>query len=559
MMCLIFSNQLGLLLSQRIYLMFKIKKIFLLSSALIALAGCQSTSDNFSLFSNANNQDQTNNSPKNVAAPTDVVDALTLAALESEIGTVVEDETPSEFTDVWERIAYQLSMEIPQNRQVVTERNWYAKHPSYFKRIGKRAEPFLHFIVEEIEKREMPIELALLPIVESAFDPFAYSHGRASGLWQFIPGTGNRFKLKQTWWYDGRRDVVASTRAALDYLSFLHKTLDGDWLNAIAAYNSGEGRVLRAIKRNRKKHLPTDFWSLDLPKETTAYVPKLLALADLLKRSDEFNIAWYPIKNEPHIRVVDAHHQIDIAKAAELAGMELNALHRLNPGYNQWATDPNGPHKFIVPIEKANALQEAFDKLGDTERMAWTRYLVKPGDTLGEIASKYKVSVRTLQDINKLKGNIIRVNQPIMVPTSAKSLQQYELTASSRLQKTQNKSRGSSKLTHVVKSGDTLWDISRKYNVNLRSLAKWNGMAPKDPLKPGKKLVIWTKKVSSTNNNQGVVRKVTYKVRNGDSLARIAQKFKVAVNDIAKWNQLDTKKYLQPGQALKLYVDVTRG
>ena len=539
--------------------MFKIKKIFLLSSALIALAGCQSTSDNFSLFTNANNQDKTNSSPKNVAAPTDVVEALTLAALESEIGTVVEDDTPNEFTDVWDRIAYQLSMEIPQNRQVVTERNWYAKHPSYFKRIGKRAEPFLHFIVEEIEKREMPIELALLPIVESAFDPFAYSHGRASGLWQFIPGTGNRFKLKQTWWYDGRRDVVASTRAALDYLSFLHKTLDGDWLNAIAAYNSGEGRVLRAIKRNRKKHLPTDFWSLDLPKETTAYVPKLLALADLLKRSDEFNIAWYPIKNKPHIRVVDAHHQIDIAKAAELAGMELNALHRLNPGYNQWATDPNGPHKFIVPIEKANALQEAFDKLSDTERMAWTRYLVKPGDTLGEIASKYKVSVRTLQDINKLKGNIIRVNQPIMVPTSAKSLQQYELTASSRLQKTQNKSRGSSKLTHVVKSGDTLWDISRKYNVNLRSLAKWNGMAPKDPLKPGKKLVIWTKKVSSTNNNQGVVRKVTYKVRNGDSLARIAQKFKVAVNDIAKWNQLDTKKYLQPGQALKLYVDVTRG
>ena len=539
--------------------MSKINKItFVVTAALFSLSGCQSTEQGLPLFASSA-PDATTNTPVNTneASPSDIVDALTLAALETEIGANLDDEPHAEFDDVWDRIAYQLSIEIPQNRQVVTERNWYAKHQSYITRVGKRAEPFLHFIVEEIEKREMPIELALLPIVESAFDPFAYSHGRASGLWQFIPGTGNRFKLKQTWWYDGRRDVVAATRAALDYLSFLHKTLDGDWLNAIAAYNSGEGRVLRAIKRNRKKHLPTDFWSLDLPKETTAYVPKLLALADLLKRSEEFDITWYPIKNEPHIAIVDAHKQIDIAKAAELADMELNDLHQLNPGYNQWATDPNGPHKFIVPIEKAEAFQASVDNLTDQERMAWTRYLVRSGDTLGGIASKYKVSVETLRDINKIKGNIIRVNQPLMVPTSAKSLKQYTLTASNRLAKTQNKKRGSQKLTHIVKSGDTLWDISRAYKVNHRSLAKWNGMAPTDPLKPGKKLVIWTKN-PSTDKDSGIVRKVTYKVRNGDSLARIAQKFKVKVQDIAKWNQLDTKKYLQPGQALKLFVDVTR-
>ena len=261
--------------------------------------------------------------PENVAAPQEVVDALTISALQLEVGQIEPEQEIVNFDDVWNRVAYQLSINVPQNRQVVAERNWYAKHPSYIKRVSKRAEPFLHFIVDEIERREMPIELALLPIVESAFDPFAYSHGRASGLWQFIPGTGNRFQLKQSWWYDGRRDVIAATHAALDYLSFLHKTLDGDWLNAIAAYNSGEGRVLRAIKRNRKKHLPTDFWSLDLPKETSSYVPKLLALADLLKRNDEFNLKWHPIANEPHIEVVDAQQQIDLAKAADLAGMKL--------------------------------------------------------------------------------------------------------------------------------------------------------------------------------------------------------------------------------------------
>ena len=199
-----------------------------------------------------------------------------------------QDEQPEVvpvFDDVWQRIRYQLSIEVPQNRPVVAERNYYQRHQAYLDRIAKRAEPYLHYIVEEVEKRNMPVEIALLPIVESAFDPFGYSHRSASGIWQFMPQTGERFNLKQNWWYDGRVDIVASTQAALDYLTYLHKTLEGEWLNAIAAYNSGEGRLLRAIRKNRKKHLPTDFWSLDLPRETTAYVPKLLALSDLLKRS----------------------------------------------------------------------------------------------------------------------------------------------------------------------------------------------------------------------------------------------------------------------------------
>jgi membrane-bound lytic murein transglycosylase D len=493
--------------------------------------------------------------PDNIAVPEDVVYALTLSAL-------VEDSEPEPevivYDDVWKRIESQLSINIPQTRPVVTERNWYAKHPSYFKRISARAKPFLYFIVEEIEKRQMPIELALLPIAESAFDPFAYSHASASGLWQFVPGTGNRFKLKQSWWYDGRRDVVAATKAALDYLSFLHKTLDGDWLNAIAAYNSGEGRVSRAIKRNRKKHLPTDFWSLDLPKETTSYVPKLLALADLLKRSEEFGIVWTPIENEQHIQVVDAKGQIDLAKAAKLAELELNQLHRLNPGYNQWATDPKGPHKFVVPVEKVEIFKQNLAKLPKDERMSWKRYLVKSGDTLGGISEKFNTSLSVLIDVNDIESNIIRINQPLLIPTSAKSLKEYSLTADNRLTKTQNTKRGSNKLTHLVKSGDNMWDISREYDVNIRSLAKWNGIAPTDPIRPGQKLVIWKNKVSKSQSQNAIMRAITYKVRNGDSLARIAQKFKVKVVDIAKWNQLDLKKYIKPGQSLRLYVDVTR-
>ncbi|NVK23815.1 MAG: LysM peptidoglycan-binding domain-containing protein [Gammaproteobacteria bacterium] len=494
--------------------------------------------------------------PKDVASPEDVVDALTLSA-------ILNEETPEpevvQHDDVWKRIQSQLTMDVPQNRAVVAERNWYVRHPSYFERISKRATPFLYFIVEEIERRQMPIELALLPIVESAFDPFAYSHGRASGLWQFVPGTGNRFKLKQTWWYDGRRDVIAATHAALDYLSFLHKTLEGDWLNAIAAYNSGEGRLIRAIKRNRKKHLPTDFWSLDLPRETSAYVPKLLALADILKNEEEFNITWPRIANEPHIDVVDAKGQIDLAKAAKLAEMELNDLHQLNPGYNQWATDPKGPHKFVVPVDKVETFKQNLANLPKNERMSWSRYIVKSGDTLGLIAQKFNTSLAVLRDVNNIKGNIIRVRQALLIPTSSKALEEYSLTADNRLIKTQSKKRADKKINYTVKSGDTMWDISRDYKVNVRSLAKWNGMAPTDPIKPGQNLVIWQEeqKTTSSSTKKGVVRSVYYKVRSGDSLARIAQKFKVKVTDIAKWNNLNMKKYLQPGQSLKLYVDVT--
>lgn len=533
-------------------------KLTPITTAMLAslLAGCEMTLPEVSKDDKTANQQPL--PPALAAAPEDIVDALTISALQLEVGQVEKEQEAVVFDDVWNRIAYQLSIDVPQNRQVVAERNWYAKHPSYIKRVTTRAKPFLHFIVEEIEKREMPIELALLPIVESAFDPFAYSHGRASGLWQFIPGTGNRFKLKQTWWYDGRRDVIAATHAALDYLSFLHKTLDGDWLNAIAAYNSGEGRVLRAIKRNRKKHLPTDFWSLDLPKETSMYVPKLLALADLLKRNDEFNLNWTKIENEPAIAVVDAKAQIDLAKAAELAGMKLDELHRLNPGYNQWATDPKGPHKFIVPIEKASKFEDKLAKLDKQDRMSWARYEVRPGDTLGGIAQKFNTSLSVLRDVNNIKGNIIRVKQPLMIPRSSKALTEYTLTADNRLVKTQNKKRASNKLNYKVKSGDTLWDISQEYDVSIRSLAKWNGMAPKDPIKPGQNLVIWKETVSKDHAKNAVVRSVYYKVRSGDSLARIAKKFNVRVNDIIKWNQIDTKKYLQPGQSLKLYVDVTR-
>jgi membrane-bound lytic murein transglycosylase D len=233
--------------------------------------------------------------------------------------------------NIWDRLFKGYTLHKPYNKRFAREYNWYRKHPQYFKRVQERAEPYLHFILEEAEKRSMPTELVLLPVVESAFQPFAYSPGRAAGLWQFIPSTGRMYGLHQNWWYDGRRDVMASTRAALDYLQSLSKQFDGDWNLALASYNAGAGNVRRAIRKNKKKNLPTDYWSLKLPKETMTYVPRLLAISQVFANAHEIGLTLKPIANEPQLAEVRIDNQIDLAKAADMAGLTIEELYQLNP------------------------------------------------------------------------------------------------------------------------------------------------------------------------------------------------------------------------------------
>ncbi len=335
--------------------------------------------------------------------------------------------TQAVVTDVWERASANFQLAVPDDPRVAAQRKWYLKHPEYMARVVKRAKPFLYYIVEEIEKREMPMELVLLPIVESAFDPFAYSHGRAAGMWQFIPGTGKRFGMEQTWWYDGRRDIIASTQGALDYLTYLNNMFDGNWLHALAAYNSGEGRVLRAIRSNKRAGKPTDFWNLSLPRETRAYVPKLLALADILKNKDDYAFEWPEVENVAVIEVVDIGSQVDLAFAAELAGMSLKELHGLNPGFNRWATSPEGPHRLVLPLEKAAAFSQALAKIDQKERLNWVRHTVKSGDSLIKIAKQYHTTVKVIKQVNELDSSMIRVGQAIMVPVALQELDSYSL------------------------------------------------------------------------------------------------------------------------------------
>ncbi len=542
---------------------------YLLLPAFFLLSGCQSTL----LSQNDTVEKNTNQSEEFIASTNDINQALLadenidVTHPVADVEFSLKDDSLHSSNDVWQRIRGQLSFAVPENNRVVMQRNWYVRHPSYLERVAKRAEPFLFYIVEELEKNNVPIELALLPIVESAFDPFAYSHGRASGMWQFVPGTGKRFDMKQNWWYDGRRDVIASTQGAIKYMQYLHKFFDGDWLLALAAYNSGEGRVQRAVRKNKKKGKNTDFWSLDLPKETRAYVPKLLALADIIKRPEFFDLSLYEIVNEEVISQVDIESQLDLAKAASLADLSLTELQRLNPGFNRWSTDPDGPHRLVLPKHKVKKFEQALSKLKKTDRLAWQRYKINNGDNLGHIANKFHTSIELIRQVNDIEGNQIRAGKYLLIPVAAKSLDSYILSQDQRIAKKQARTQQGFKVTHTVVSGDNLWDLGQHYKVSSRNIAKWNGFAPRDTLKLGQKLVIWQKPSSSNNIakisrvtvgvEQAIMRNITYKVRRGDSFARIADKFNVSIKDIERWNSLSRNKYLQPGQRLKLSVDVT--
>ncbi len=461
--------------------------------------------------------------------------------------------------DLWQRTRDGFQLNLDQdNPRIKAQLRWYATHQAYLDRVAARASRYMFYIVEELEKRDMPAELALLPVVESAFDPFAYSHGRASGIWQFIPSTGRHFGLKQNWWYDGRRDIVASTDAALTYLQQLHKRF-GDWELALAAYNSGGGTVAKAVRRNRSAGKAVDFWSLKLPRETRAYVPKLIALSQLIKDPAQYQVNLTPIANQPYFDIVTIDGQIDLAQAARMAQLEMKELYQLNPAFNQWATDPEGPHRLLIPVDQSAAFAEQLAQIAPEHRVQWKRYKVADGDSLIRIAGKHNTTVALIKEVNQVRGSMIRAGQTLLIPQPSANMKTYSLSAHQRtLSRQQRAVSGKQKSTYTVQSGDSFWTISRRHKVSVRELASWNNMAPGDPLKVGKTLVIWgSKSTSAQSSNPGVIRKVSYRVRNGDSLSTIASRFRVGVSQIKRWNTLDAK-YLQPGQRLTLYVDVTK-
>ena len=491
---------------------------------------------------------------------------------ESASGIDVTDELKNQvakqqnYADVWLLLKDGLELDRHTNNRNVQEKiAWFSRNQEYINRVVDRARPYLFHIITKLKERDMPLDLALLPIVESAYQPFAYSPSRASGIWQFIPGTGKRFGLKQNWWYDGRRDIVAATDAALDYLEILHKQFNGNWFHALAAYNSGEGNVGRAIRKNKKKGKKIDFWSLRLPRETRSYVPSLLAIAEVLKNSDKHKIKFDAISNKPYFENIDIGSQIDLATVSKLSGLSIDEIYTLNPGFNRWATDPAGPHRLLIPVDKATDFKQKLAILPKSERIKWQQHKIRRGESLSQIASRYQTSVSALKQINRLKRNMIREGRSLLIPTAKKSKKYYSLSADARKFKGLKTTGDGKRYIYSVKRGDNLWDIGRHYGISVNQLTRWNGISKKSLLRLGQKLTVWVKDDESKKTTtliKTVARNTStkgnpYIVRQGDSLWLIARKFDIHVTDLLKWNNIKKGKHLQPGQSLVIQQTVT--
>lgn len=449
--------------------------------------------------------------------------------------------------NIWNTLASQFNLpdETAANPEVRKQINWYLHNQKHLVKIAKRAEPYLYYISQQVKQRNLPAELTLLPIIESEYEPLAYSKVGAAGLWQIMPGTASGFGLKIDWWYDGRRDIIASTNAALDLFAYLGNFFNNDWLLAIAAYDTGDGMVDAAIRQNAKLGKPVDFWHLPLYKETKSYVPKLLALATIIKNPYKYKIDLPPIKNIPYLTEVDVGSPINLATAAKMAEISLPTLIKLNPGYNRWTTDPNGKHKLLLPIDKAARFKEKLAHLPKSERVTWARYKIKKGDSLLAIAHRFKTSTVLLRHVNQLHSNNLHINQALLIPTKTDKLTQAILDAEKNAF-TLKKGIPDVKITkHQIKHGDNLWGIAKKYHVKPKEILFWNGLKNRKQLKVGKNLIIWPHR----RHLKIVTKNTHYRVKIGDSLGIIAQRFNTTITTLKKLNHLKNNT-IHPKQIL---------
>ena len=470
--------------------------------------------------------------------------------------TQVAGLTPAQYADLFDRMRSGFKLDSDgDHASLDAELRWYENNPDYLQRAFSRADLYLYHIVTELERRGMPLEIALLPVVESAFEPYAYSSARASGLWQFIPGTGTSYGLKQDWWYDGRRDITESTRAAFDYLQALHDEFNGDWLLAIGAYNCGEQNMERAVARNRAKGKPIDFWHLKLPRETMAYVPKLLAMKALVLDPEAHGLAFSPIPNQPYFARVETHSQVSIKVAAEIAGITPEEVYELNPAFHRWATDPVGPHYLLVPVDVADVFADNISQLTPDQRLGATHYTVVRGDSIVSVAERFHTTVNVIRELNDMPTRGLAVDDDLRVPSVVPELPPKVMLAAARVD-----GRIRSPRPHIrvarARHGDSLWAIAHRHGMNVNTLAMMNGMHPDDPLRAGQRIRLSS---AGSSSSQAARRRVTYTVREGDTVPQIASLFQCSVPQLLAWNGLTSHARIHAGQKLRIQLSHHEG
>ncbi len=508
------------------------KRIALAVAMTSLLSACQSLpqrSTGSSEQSTAQTPDQTNKTPINAATKNETARSSSVAQ---------PTPQPSPPRDLIEKITREFTLLPQQDWDFSTYIRFYERYPKHLQRVLTRAKPFLPMIYAEIKKRNMPTEIALLPAVESAFNPKAHSWQGASGLWQFTASTARIEGLKMNWWYDARRDPYVSTQAALDYLEKLHG-MTGDWLLALAAYNGGIGTVLNAMKRVRKRlgREEVTFWDIrkDLPRETQKYVPQLMAICTLLKTPERIKTDLPAIPLQPEHRLLTFEQQIDLDTARKLSNLDNKTFHHLNAGYKRTATPPDGPHQLLLPKPSAERILAAVQKKPTLLAVKLRHHRIRPGESLILLAKRYGTTVKTLKRLNNLKGNTLIAGRTLIVPNTP--------VKATRLAKT--KSSRSTGHQVIVQRGETLWDIAMRYGMKVSTLAQVNGLSVHKPLRPGQTLRIPARYAKA---------RIVHKVKPGESLWLVARRYNTSTRQLKRWNDLK-KNMLKPGQELVIWLD----
>ncbi len=470
------------------------------------------------------------------AAPISTEDFVTNRYTSSAIPNpfVVDTTAP----DLWEVTRQNLHLDDALKHDAVAiQIAWYSKYSGHMRRITENASRYYQYVLSEVLKRGYPAEIALLPAVESHYDPEAYSTSHAAGMWQFIPSTADYYGLERNKSYDARKDIIESTQVALDYLGKLNARFNGDWLLTMAAYNAGGGTISRAIKNNEKAGKPTDFWSLDLPKQTRIYVPRILAISAFVKEPGKYKMPLPPIKNAPYFDVVRTNGDLTVKQAASLANARMSELKQLNPGIIR-NIEGAKPERLLLPIKKADNLRIALGTKPESNTPAYA-----------DTAKANSTVALNAQQVSAAPSLPLINTNDSSAPLSKPKRRVHSISTDT------DKYSADSTIHHKVQSGDTLWSISRKYNVTLEQISLWNNMRSNSPLVAGKHIRISALPSDLASDQAEALRKINYLVRADDSLTDIAQRYNVSVSSIRQWNSLDKSDRLQPGQALTLYIN----
>jgi membrane-bound lytic murein transglycosylase D len=439
------------------------------------------------------------------------------------------------YENVWDRIKDTSSLNVDNLDEKTLEYvNQYLSNPAQLDKLLEKGRYFIYFVLEELERYRLPPELALLPYIESNYDPFSISASGAMGIWQFMPATARIYGLKDTWWYEQRHDPLVSSKAAVRYLAYLHNRFNKKITYTLAAYNGGPTLLEKRIKLNKKAGKPTDYKNLKLPKQTQKYVPKFKAILAIVLNAEKYEIKLPDFPNKPVLGKIELNGQVEILAFSEFAGLKPEFVYKLNAGYTKWASPPGDKTAFNIPIELEAKLNLQKDMFIQTNQINWVTHKVTKGDSLWKIADEFDTEVNVLKKVNYLSSNVLRLNQELLIPLSNDQNQTFIPYQA-----------------HIISEGDTLWNLGIKYKISPAEIAKNNGLRMDSPLRIGKELNIGNKNIYRTINSKK--RTILYSVKQGDSLYRIADIFNIEISDIKKINAL-TNNEIKPGQVLKIII-----